>query len=88
MASMPKGHFEAISHEKDLWVRAVPVEDQPEGDDKGQGSVHPIRRTAPASPSSGVAAKIREWAAGQGIEVAKHGRLPQDLIDQYDEAHP
>lgn len=28
-------------------------------------------------------AKVREWAAGQGIEVAGRGRIPKEIVDQY-----
>lgn len=29
--------------------------------------------------------ELREWIAGQGVEISPSGRIPQHLIDQYDE---
>jgi hypothetical protein len=29
--------------------------------------------------------ELREWIAGQGVEIAPSGRIPQHLIDRYDE---
>ncbi len=49
---------------------------------------------APAPRSRSVAARrravaIREWARASGIEgVGDRGRIPQNVIDQYDAAHP
>jgi hypothetical protein len=31
-------------------------------------------------------AKVREWAKGQGIEVKDRGRVPADVLDQYQAA--
>jgi hypothetical protein len=84
MASMPKGEFEAVSHGKDLWVRHTPpAEDEGEGNG---GSVHPFKRP-PAAPSTTDASKVREWARSKGMDVPKHGRLSQELIDAYDVEH-
>lgn len=80
MAGVPKGEFEAVCHGKSIWMRAVKR-------DGTEGSVHPIRQ-APTAPPSGEAALIRKWAQEQGRAVPKHGRLPQELIDAYEEAHP
>lgn len=30
--------------------------------------------------------EIREWIAGQGIEISPTGRIPQHILDQYDRA--
>lgn len=83
MASMPKGQFEAVSHDKNLWVKYTPPAEG-EGEGNGGGSVHPFKRSAGASE----AAKVREWARSKGMDVPKHGRLPQELIDAYDVEHP
>lgn len=36
---------------------------------------------------SGEAAKIREWARGQGLAVPERGRIPADLAERYAAAH-
>ncbi|WP_274564857.1 histone-like nucleoid-structuring protein Lsr2 [Streptomyces spiramyceticus] len=46
------------------------------------------RRTAKRGQSGGPdAAKIREWAKTQGIEVSSRGRIPADLLERYQAAH-
>ncbi|MFB9661577.1 Lsr2 family protein [Glycomyces mayteni] len=48
---------------------------------------------APARSSRGTAADkeqnaaIREWAAKNGVEVGAKGRIPQDVVAQYEAAH-
>ncbi|WP_256098550.1 Lsr2 family DNA-binding protein [Streptomyces agglomeratus] len=37
--------------------------------------------------SRGDAAKVREWAQSQGIEVSSRGRIPADLMERYEAAH-
>ncbi|WP_021599629.1 histone-like nucleoid-structuring protein Lsr2 [Actinomadura welshii] len=32
-------------------------------------------------------AEIREWAKGQGIKVNERGRIPANVIEQYEAAH-
>ncbi|MDQ1695205.1 MAG: hypothetical protein QOJ03_558 [Frankiaceae bacterium] len=36
---------------------------------------------------SGEAAKIREWARGQGLAVPERGRVPAELAEKYAAAH-
>jgi Lsr2 len=36
---------------------------------------------------SGEAARIREWARGQGLPVPERGRIPADLAERYAAAH-
>jgi nucleoid-associated protein Lsr2 len=31
-------------------------------------------------------AKVREWAKGQGIEIKDRGRVPADVVEQYETA--
>lgn len=46
------------------------------------------RRTAKRAQSGGTdAAKVREWAQSQGIEVNSRGRIPADLMEKYQAAH-
>jgi Lsr2 len=39
-------------------------------------------------PTSAPSAAIREWAAGEGIDVPSRGRIPEEVSLAYDEAHP
>jgi hypothetical protein len=39
------------------------------------------------SRGGGEAARIREWARGQGLAVPERGRIPADLAAQYAAAH-
>jgi hypothetical protein len=32
-------------------------------------------------------AQVREWARGQGLKVSDRGRIPADIVNQYDAAH-
>lgn len=64
--------------------------------------LHPPRPAAPKpakgprgklKPGAGLTGRstkqrleIREWIAGQGIEISPTGRIPQEYIDQYDRA--
>ena len=41
-----------------------------------------VRRGRPAVDT----AKVREWAKGQGIEVKDRGRVPANVVDQYQTA--
>jgi Lsr2 len=36
--------------------------------------------------AAGDTAKVREWAKGQGIEVKDRGRVPADVVEQYQTA--
>ena len=39
------------------------------------------------SSGSGEAARIREWARGQGLAVPERGRIPADLAERYAQAN-
>ena len=39
------------------------------------------------SSGSGEAARIREWARGQGLAVPERGRIPADLAERYAKAN-
>ncbi|MFK0244539.1 histone-like nucleoid-structuring protein Lsr2 [Amycolatopsis azurea] len=54
------------------------------------------RKTEPSAPAAkrvtpGIdpdeRSKIRSWAAKKGITVSSFGRIPQDVVNQYDRAH-
>lgn len=32
-------------------------------------------------------AQVREWARSQGLKVSDRGRIPGDIVNQYDAAH-
>lgn len=32
-------------------------------------------------------AQVREWARNQGLKVSDRGRIPADVVNQYDAAH-
>ena len=51
--------------------------------------VHPQRsRTSPRTTASRERSRqIRAWAEEQGFPVSEHGRLPSDVIQQYESAH-
>ena len=40
-------------------------------------------RTVTSGASDGLAAKVREWAKGKGLNVPERGRVSQELKDQY-----
>ena len=45
-------------------------------------------RRAPQSTNSPERNRaIREWAQANGLQVSDRGRIPQNIVDQYDEAH-
>jgi Lsr2 protein len=44
-------------------------------------------RKTPAHPKSSGAAKVREWARGQDIDVPDRGRIPGPVLEQYEAAH-
>ncbi len=45
-------------------------------------------REAPAPVRAKDPAKIRAWAATQGIVVGRTGRIRYDVLEDYAEAHP
>ncbi|MFD3809249.1 Lsr2 family protein [Streptomyces sp. NPDC058619] len=51
----------------------------------GSGARRPAKRGS--QTSRGDAAKVREWAQSQGIEVNTRGRIPADLMERYEAAH-
>jgi hypothetical protein len=49
-------------------------------------------RTSARSPRGGGPKRhdqgaVREWARGQGMKVSDRGRIPADVLRQYEEAH-
>jgi hypothetical protein len=55
---------------------------------KDKGTRQPARagarKAAPAGPST---SDVREWAKAQGFEVSERGRVANDLIVKFQEAH-
>jgi nucleoid-associated protein Lsr2 len=52
----------------------------------GRQRMNNMRRTTKPSATVDNAA-IRQWAASHGIEISARGRIPQAVIDQYQEAN-
>ncbi|MFG1928418.1 Lsr2 family protein [Cryptosporangium sp. NPDC048952] len=55
----------------------------------GRGGTRTNRRPAATSQRSGREQNqaIREWAKGKGLQVSDRGRIPQEVIDQYNSEH-
>ena len=53
----------------------------------GRGTLSPSSRSSSRrrrrGGGSGDAARIREWARGQGLAVPERGRIPADLAEKY-----
>src|SRR3979411_3300048 len=49
------------------------------------GTARSAARTRRGGPAVDTA-KVREWAKGQGIEVKDRGRVPADVVEQYQTA--
>lgn len=65
--------------------------DKPKRTTEAPKPARTAKRTAPTpAPASGRTAaqlrEIREWAWGENYDLASHGRIPQRIIDAYDEA--
>ena len=55
---------------------------------KVKGTRRPGRSSGAKATSGGVDPKaVREWARGEGVEVSDRGRVPADVVRQYQEAH-
>ena len=48
----------------------------------------PVRKPKPARPTMSLEQQqaIREWARGQGLPIKDRGRIPQDIIAQFNDA--
>lgn len=73
MSNFPKGEFEAVIDKTKIFVRYV---GEPEASPPSGGS---------AGPDSAI---IRAWAVENGYDLPSRGRLSQDVIDAYMDAHP
>jgi nucleoid-associated protein Lsr2 len=50
--------------------------------------VTPSRRPARASRAGRRdQSAVRDWARGQGIKISERGRIPAEVLDQYNAAH-
>lgn len=47
----------------------------------------PVKKHATSTPNNGEAKKIREWAADNGVECPKVGRIPTAVREAYEAAH-
>jgi hypothetical protein len=45
------------------------------------------RRSSSSSSSKRDFAAIRDWAKSQDLEVSGRGRIPKNIVEQYDAAH-
>lgn len=45
------------------------------------------RSASRAATGGTVPAKIRAWASSNGVDVPKRGRIPQDVVKRFHEAH-
>ena len=48
----------------------------------------PPKRRATSGPNGSKLAQVRAWAKANGYEVGEKGRIPKEVQDAYDEAHP
>lgn len=71
---------------RDRFAGYVGVARRASGRSGSMGSSRPGRRRR-RSGGSGDAARIREWARGQGLAVPERGRIPAELAQRYAEAH-
>jgi hypothetical protein len=53
----------------------------------GRGALSPARGGRRNRGGSGEAARIREWARGQGLAVPERGRIPAELAQRYSAAN-
>jgi hypothetical protein len=72
----------SAKHAADLRHRLAPFVDHARRVQHRRGHA-PIRTAASRERSR----EIRAWAEQQGFEVAAHGRLPAEVIGQYEQAH-
>lgn len=85
VSGMPKGEFDAVRKDCKIWVRFVGTKeptDEVDADHEGDDA------PPPESEHSLSPGKVRAWAREQGRDVADHGRLPRELVNDYLAAHP
>lgn len=81
-----KGEFEAVAHERHVYVMYKgPQDKQPDDDQPGEehDSGPDRAETAVPHPRSTEGPKIRAWARSQGIELGERGRIPEDIRARY-----
>jgi hypothetical protein len=47
----------------------------------------PGQACIPARPRRHSSAVVREWAKGRGLKVSERGRIPADVVVEYEKAH-
>ena len=72
-AALRKAMAEFVDHARRVKATRTPG--------PGRAGKRPVPRSGPAP------AVVREWAAAQGITVSARGRVPTDLVAQYQAAH-
>jgi hypothetical protein len=78
------GRFETAVQDGQVWVRCTDATQEPANGSAGR------RLVAVSSSPDGEgppAPEVRRWAQQEGYDVPERGRLPQDLIDAYRQAH-
>ena len=53
----------------------------------GRGGVTPVRRGRPSQPAKADRAQnqaIRDWARRKGIPLSERGRIPRNVLEQYE----
>jgi hypothetical protein len=56
--------------------------------DKGPKPSSPSAKAKTSKASTGETSKIRSWAADNGFEVGQRGRVPDQVVTAYWQAHP
>ena len=54
---------------------------------KATGGVSPRRRRTRTGPGRERSAQIRAWAKQRGYKVNERGRIPQNIVAEYEAAH-
>lgn len=86
-----KGEYEAIAHDKQIWVRWIGPKGAQETPEP-EPSRTVTRPPEPEEDDYGVndakafPARVRSWAQLNGRQVPSRGRLPEALIAEYEEA--
>lgn len=86
-----KGEYEAIAHDKRIWVRWVGSKDAQEAPPAPQTRTvtrppEPDEDEHEGGDTRAFPARVRSWAKLNGREVPARGRLPEVLIAEYEEA--
>lgn len=82
-----EGAFETRIADSRIWVRFIGGEESTAGEQPQESAPR-----APSAPRGGMAEqlsrRIRAWGQANGFELSEHGRLPRNVIEAYQAAHP